>query len=212
MTAAETTAASRIKFHTSAGTRNVIDVNDGIDRIMGDRALYARMLKRFRSDYAAGAGPIRSALASGDRILAHRISHTLKGAAGMIGAHRLHNHACALEIALRTCSGAEAIALDALAPAFERALQVIDTLLSGTAVMPEPEPPTRLLLPDSVLLEKLVELLIDGDGAAIDLLEESNTSLKAILGNARLEEVVAAANEFDYERALLALRRVAGAA
>jgi len=210
MTAAENTAASRIEFHTSAGTRDVIDICDGIDRIMGDRALYARMLKRFRSDYAAGAGPIRSALASGDRILAHRISHTLKGAAGMIGAHRLHNHACALEIALRTCSGAEAIALDALAPAFERALQVIDTLLSGTAVMPEP--PTRLLLPDSVLLEKLVELLIDGDGAAIDLLEESNTSLKAILGNARLEEVVAAANEFDYERALLALRRVAGAA
>lgn len=204
--------ASKIEFHASAATRGIIDTGDGIDRVMGNRALYARMLTRFRGDYAAGAAPIRNALAKGDQVLAHRIAHTLKGTAGMIGAHRLHNHACALEIALRTGSGAEAVALDALAPALERALEVAGTLLTGVPPAPAPDATTRSLLPDSALLAKLVELLLDGDGAAIDLLEETAASLKVILGDARMAEVVAAANAFDYERALLALRRTAGEA
>lgn len=206
MTAADI-SPKRIEFHTDAATRDVIDVCDGIDRVMGNRELYERMLRRFRHDYVNGAALIRSAMLQRDRVLAHRLTHTLKGAAGMIGAHRLHNHACTLEIALRTASGMEAVALDALAPALERALKIIDTLLAGAPMENASEPAPRALMADPALLAQLVELLLNGDGAAIDLLETSNASLKVILGDARLAEVSAAANEFDYERALQALRR-----
>ena len=60
---------------------------------------------------------------------------------------------------------------------------------------------------DPALLANLLDLLMSGDGAAVDLLEESEASLRMILGDAQFDEVAAAANEFDYERALAALHR-----
>lgn len=70
-----------------------LDAADGIARVMGDQALYARMLARFHNDYRYGAAPIRRAIDSGDLHLAHRIVHTVKGASGMIGAPALHGQA-----------------------------------------------------------------------------------------------------------------------
>ena len=96
---------STLELRAGTASREVVDIVDGLDRVMGDRDLYTRMLRRFRKDYMGGDGPIRIAIDAGDRALAHRLSHTLKGAAGMIGARPLHQAACALETALRTGSG-----------------------------------------------------------------------------------------------------------
>jgi len=197
-----------IELRTDAVTREVIDVADGIDRIMGDRELYKRMLRRFRSDYMHGTSPIRLALSAGDDHLGHRLVHTLKGAAGMIGARPLHDRASALEQVVRTATGDRQHALNALEPELLKVLQVLDIMLTGS---PAPDaaqvPPTRPLLEDAELLVQLAQLLSDGDGAAVDLLEESAASLMVILGEKRLDEVAAAANEFDFEGALAALRR-----
>lgn len=187
-------------------TRDTVDVNDGIERVMGDRDLYARMLRRFRGDYQDGVLPIRAALSHGDQMLAHRLVHTIKGASGMIGAHRLHLRACELEEALRTGTGDQREALAALTPEFEKVLNLLDVLLdgrppSGVSVFV----PTRPLLGDAALLARLIELLGNGDGAAVDLLEESGASLKVILGDATLERVAAAVNGFRYEEALAVL-------
>ena len=199
---------STIELRADAVTREIVDVTDGIDRIMGDRELYARMLRRFRSDYAQGAAPIRLALSVGDDHLGHRLTHTLKGAAGMIGARPLHAKASALEQAIRTASGNHQQELDALEPELLKVLQVLDILLTGSPPVGAPLAiPTRPLLEDAELLAQLVDLLSNGDGGAVDLLEESAASLRAILGASRLHEVAAAANEFDFEGALVALRR-----
>lgn len=200
-----------IDLRADAATREVIDMADGIDRIMGNRELYARMLKRFRSDYAHGAVPIGVALAEGDAVLAHRLAHTLKGAAGMIGAHRLHQQASALELAIRTGSPAQQAALTALVRPFDEVLHLLDKLLAGSA--PDGvvlDMPQRSLMQDPALLARLVQLLIDADGAAVDLLEESGTSLRVILGEARLARVAKAVNDFDFDGALRALRQTAG--
>lgn len=198
-----------IELRADAVTREVVDVTDGIDRIMGDRELYTRMLLRFRHDYTHGTTPIRLALSAGDDHLAHRLVHTLKGAAGMIGARPLHARASALEQAIRTASGESQCALDALEPELLKVLQVLDILLTGSPAVGAPLAiPTRPLLQDAELLVQLTQLLDDGDGAAVDLLEESAASLTVILGVQRLSEVAAAANEFDFEGALAALRRV----
>ncbi|ATQ73088.1 phosphotransfer domain-containing protein [Massilia violaceinigra] len=199
-----------IELRADATARAVIDMADGIDRIMGNRDLYARMLKRFRSDYAHGAVPIAEALGAGDTILAHRRAHTLKGAAGMIGAHRLHEHASSLELAIRTDPLAQQVALNALAGAFDKVLHLLDQVLAGSA--PDGfvlDMPQRPLMQDPVLLARLVELLIDADGAAVDLLDESGASLRVILGEPRLARVTAAVNDFDFEGALRALRQSA---
>lgn len=192
-----------------AASKDIIDVTDGIDRIMGNRELYARMLARFRADYRDGARPIRDALATGERSLAHRRAHTLKGSSGMIGARRLHELACALEVAIRTDPAGEQACLALLAPEFDKVLVMLDGLLADSPVARQPSAPPKPLLADSALLAQLVELLLAGDGAAVDLLEESGASLKVILGDARLEQVAAAVNDFDYEAALQALRHTA---
>ncbi|MFC0135703.1 phosphotransfer domain-containing protein [Massilia eurypsychrophila] len=189
---------------------SVLDVADGLARVMGDRALFARMLRRFAADYGAGVTPIAGALASGDLRLAHRLAHTLKGAAGMISAHALHHHAGLLELALRKGDRAAAAELDAVGAALAALLPTIDRLLGGKAV--QAVPAAAAALPsDHLLVAQLAELLANGDGAAVDLLEQSGTALAAALGHARFCEVALAANEFDFEGALETLRQGNGA-
>lgn len=201
---------STIELRADTASREVIDICDGLDRVMGDRNLYERMLRRFRKDYTGGDSPIRTAMDAGDRALAHRLSHTLKGASGMIGARPLHQAACMLETALRTASGNEAACLDSLKPVLAKAIAVLDRLLDDAA----PAAPALQhvdAVADPAMLTSLLELLTSGDGAAIDLLEASEASLRMFLGEARFEEVAAAANEFDYDRALGLLRRTVNA-
>ncbi|QYF95445.1 Hpt domain-containing protein [Massilia sp. PAMC28688] len=191
-------------------TRDTIDVNDGIERVMGNRDLYARMLRRFRNDYQDGALPVRTALAAGDTLLAHRLVHTLKGAAGMIGAHRLHERAGELEQALRLDTGEFRAMLASLITEMEKVLQLLGVLLDGSPPPGMPvQLPTRALLGDTALLERLTQLLTNHDGGAIDVLEESRASLHVILGEATLQRVSDAVREFDYARALRALGETA---
>jgi HPt (histidine-containing phosphotransfer) domain-containing protein len=199
-------AEASIELRADAVTRDTIDVNDGIERVMGNRDLYARMLRRFRNDYRDGALPIRTAMAQNNTQLAHRMVHTIKGAAGMIGAHRLHLRACHLEEALRTGAPGQREALASLGPEFERVLQLLDVLLDGSPPTGMPvHVPSRPLLGDAALLAHLIELLTNGDGAAVDLLDASGPSLKVILGEAILERVAAAVHGFRYQEALSAL-------
>lgn len=191
-------------------TRDTIDVNDGIERVMGNRDLYARMLKRFRNDYQDGALPIRTALAEDNLVLAHRMVHTLKGASGMIGAHRLHARAGDLEEALRLDSGNIRELLASLISEIERVLQLLKVLIEGSppAGMPVQLPPGQLLS-DTVLLERFTELLTNRDGAAIDMLQASRASLSVIVGVATLGRIEEALREFNYDRALNALGETA---
>ncbi len=196
-----------IERRADAAARELVDVADGIDRVMGDRDLYARMLRRFRKDYSGGDQPIRAALDSGDRALAHRLSHTLKGAAGMIGARPLHHAASALETALRTGSGTELACLAELTPVLSQVIAVLDQLLDDAAPAPAHISAPDTAIADPALLAQLLDLLMSGDGAAIDLLDDAEAGLRMILGDAQFNEVALAANEFDYDRALGALRR-----
>jgi HPt (histidine-containing phosphotransfer) domain-containing protein len=190
---------------------DVLDVADGIGRVMGDRALFARMLLRFAGDYGDSVAPIRAALASGDLRLAHRLAHTLKGAAGMVSAHALHRDAGVLEQALRKGDSATAPALDAAGAALADLLPAIDRMLGGQVAQAVQAPPTSpALAGDHALVAQLADLLANGDGAAVDLLEQSGAGLAAALGHARFCEVALAANEFDFEGALEALRRDGG--
>jgi HPt (histidine-containing phosphotransfer) domain-containing protein len=198
--------AIEIELRADPVTRDIVDVNDGIERVMGNRDLYARMLRRFRADYQTGVLPIRTALADDDGTLAHRLVHTIKGASGMIGAHRLHLRATQLEEAMRTGAGQQRELLASLSPEFDKVLHLLDVLLDGRP--PEGmavHVPQRQLLGDAALLARLIELLTNGDGAAVDLVEESSASLKVILGEETLARVAAAVNGFRYAEALSAL-------
>lgn len=184
--------------------RRVLDIDSGLDRIMGDHTLYGKLLRRFQHDHQDTPRQIRDALAAERYDAARLRCHTLKGAAGMIGAGATYDAAAVLETALR----AHALALDAPLVQLELALQqllvrVADVLHAAPQRTPAhdgaPAPAVQLLL------ARLASCLREGDGAAIDLLETSATLLAGSLGVRRYQRVAAAAHEFDFEAALAAL-------
>ncbi|HEX9171519.1 MAG TPA: Hpt domain-containing protein [Telluria sp.] len=190
--------------HKASGT---IDLASGIARMMGDRSLFARVLERFRNDYRRTADAIRTALAAGDTLLAQRLTHTLKGASGMIEAGPLHRQAQVLEQALRGPGGECQHQLDRLEAELDRVLRELDGVLANGTVQAVNDARFAPLASEALPLAadavgRLRELLDTGDGAALELLDELRAPLAAALGEARLSEVAKAVNEFDFELAL----------
>lgn len=198
----------------------LIDRTDGLDRVMGDLRLYTRMLMRFRQDYQGAAEPMLRALETGNRALAHRQVHTLKGAAGMIGAHGLHALASQAEVALRTGSGNEHAALQQLGSSLRAVLDELDTLVASPAAVSGSAAASNTAdtvnnadtaLPATALVARLMALLENGDGAAVDLVDHSADSLQAIYGPVLYRRLVAKVNDFNYAAALRLLRQVPAA-
>lgn len=177
-----------------------LDLAGGLERVMGDRSMFARILSRFRLDYGRTAAAIRTALADGDRPLAQRLTHTLKGASGLIEARPLHLQAVALEQVLRAHADYRS-AMDRLETELNRVLRELDKLLRNTTATPAPQPaPTPP--PRADMIERLRQLLDVGDGAAVECFAATRTQLIDVLGSAVLREVTLAMDAFDFERAL----------
>ena len=179
-----------------------LDLAGGIERVMGDRGMFARILSRFRLDYGRAACAIRTALSDGDRPLAQRLTHTLKGASGLIEARPLHLQAVALENVLRAHIDHRS-AMDRLETELNRVLRELDKLLKSTAA---PAPPGALVQHAAPgrpgMLERLRQLLDVGDGSAVELFDEARQQLTDVLGNEVMQELTLAMNNFDFERAL----------
>lgn len=189
----------------------VLDTVEATGRVLGNGALYLRMLRRFRDDHPSGKMAIRAALDSADLALAHRLAHTLKGTAGMIGAHLLHDSASVLEHTLRTAGAVGASgALDSVEHALANVLTAVERVLAGEPPEGRPRAAHIATAPAGRIdrtVKQLAALLDVGDGAAVDLLEQSGPALKAALGEAVFSEVMLAANAFDFEAALAVVQR-----
>jgi two-component system sensor histidine kinase/response regulator len=179
-----------------------IDRANGIARLMGDGALFARVLARFRKEYLHAADGIRNAIKAGDAQLAQRLAHTLKGAAGMIEAVPLREEARALEQALRLGIGDHEWRLARLERALERVLRELD-VAEGV----HPAQPAARETEGSDVLARLRTLLEDGNGDAVDLVREAAASLKGEMGEECYRRIAAAIDVFDFEAALALLNR-----
>ena len=178
----------------------VLDSEAGVERLMGNRALYLRILARFGNDYRDAAAQIRRALAAHDTGSAQRLAHTLKGASGMIEAPFLHAAAQALDDALRggrRDAGPLVLQLEAALAAVLRELDAME--MSAAATPPAAMPPPVNALSD---LRTMLEI---GDGAAVELVVAAHGELRAHLEERDYAALSAAVENFDYERALLLL-------
>lgn len=183
-----------------------LDLAAGLERVMGNRALFLRVLERFANDYRDLAARLHAALDGEDAMLAQRIAHTLKGAAGMIEAGRLRALALEVELALKAAGATPALpagAIAALDAELARVLAQVDALLApaaheGTADAPAPAAPD---------LARLRAMLDIGDGRAPDLLAGMRAQLLPMLGSERLAALDGAVRRFDFESALALLER-----
>jgi two-component system sensor histidine kinase/response regulator len=78
-------------------TLDSINMVEALERLGNNKKLYRRLLLLFHKDYAQVADAIHSALQENDIELAQRLSHTLKGLAGQLGADELRVAAKDLE-------------------------------------------------------------------------------------------------------------------
>jgi HPt (histidine-containing phosphotransfer) domain-containing protein len=179
-----------------------LDTAAGLDRMMGDRGMYLRVLARFRADYTDNVARLRDALDAGDMTLAHRIAHTLKGAAAMIEARGLRALAVELEQLLRDRAAADPQLVDRLDTELACVIAQVDGLLAPPA--PTPSPAAEPTLSDCELAQ-LWALLDLGDSGAQDVIVEKRGALCARLGEARMQQLEAAVAAFDFERALSVL-------
>jgi len=188
-----------------ASRSHILHVEDGLERLMGDRALYLQLLRRFRQDYHDAATRIRQSLQGDDAEAGRRLAHTLKGAAGMIGAQQAQAYALALEISCRAPGAPCMESLARLEQAMTTLSGMIDNVLAGSPAVTAPAAPVTPQPSAQILIHQLARLLDEGNGAAIDVLEQSASVLAASLGVAVFQEVAAAAHQFDFEAALEAL-------
>ncbi len=79
---------------------------------------------------------------------------------------------------------------------------MIESILDGMDPTPDSAAPPAAPPSAQLLVQHLMRLLEEGDGAAIDVLEQSASMLAASLGVALFQEVTAAAHQFDFEAAL----------
>ncbi len=196
---------------TAAG--GVIDSALGKKHAGGYDNLYRRLRRNFHRDNQAFMTELRRALESGDRVLAHRMVHSLKGSSAMLGAMGLAKTAYQVEQALSERGDGKASAedLEALAKGLEAVLAELaeeakKSPLSDSQIlgMESQKMSSRLSVLDA--LEKLEALLTASDGESVTLAGQLAPQLKETgeVGDRLLEEIDA----YDFELALLTLKEL----
>jgi signal transduction histidine kinase/DNA-binding response OmpR family regulator/HPt (histidine-containing phosphotransfer) domain-containing protein/CHASE3 domain sensor protein len=78
-----------------------LNTEDGLVRVGGNRKLYLKLLGQFVEQQDTALDQISNALKIGDRAVAERLAHTLKGVAGNLGAKEVQVNAGVLEKRIR---------------------------------------------------------------------------------------------------------------
>ena len=180
-------------------------------RLGGDSGLLRKLIEQFRDDQAGVVAEVRAALDEGERIVAVRLAHTLKGLAGNIGADRLFETAGRLERALQDEAGCRPE--DLLAEGEARLAELIanvDRALPRAAVAaPRTPGGTADLAAAALLLRELALLLADDDAAAIACIEPLTALLTGSSQAEDFRRIAGSIERFAFEEALGLLREFA---
>jgi CheY-like chemotaxis protein len=192
-----------------------LDPLSGLRMMCGDTAKYRRLLDLFAASHSQDA----ALLATGTQAEIERIAHTLKGAAGNLGATLVQETATSLHAALRQQADSKEIELWR-----GRVVTALTALIAGIQKLPQEETSAHgekrggLALPAEIdparlttVLEKLEALLVIGDTVAEELAQQEAHLLRMGLG-AAASSLLAHIEHFDYEAALVVLRKARQAA
>ena len=78
-----------------------IDISSGLERLGGEKELFAGLLKDFSCDYAGMADEIKTALNCNDMDKAAQLAHAVRGVAGLLSAEEIYRAAFELEKGIR---------------------------------------------------------------------------------------------------------------
>jgi CheY-like chemotaxis protein len=188
-----------------------IDVAGGLKRVAGNRRLYRDLLAQFAAKQGDVHMQISAALESGDRKLAERLAHTVKGVAGNIGIRQLHSAAERLEKAIREADVAVPTLLEQFASLLNPQVQaIVEGLRSTAPVTPEIDTRTHFdAEAASAAVGRLRVLLQASDADAEEAFSRMQDAVAGHVEVTRLKALGAAISEFDFEGALTELDEIA---
>jgi HPt (histidine-containing phosphotransfer) domain-containing protein len=187
------------------------DLAEGLQRLMGNRTLYRKLLINFAMQYNQAAAKIRSALDTDEFTQAHGMVHAIKGVAGNLAAKDLQQQSVALEKLVKHADPTNPPPADELNSAFEafqaslgRALRAVTSLMPAAAEPEAQEMVAAGLLPIAIAKEaatRLREAVELGDVSALadicgDLTAKSDAFAPYATRVARL------AGDFDFDGVL----------
>jgi HPt (histidine-containing phosphotransfer) domain-containing protein len=183
-------------------------VRAGLKRTGGNRQRYEALLRKFAEQQAGTVESMKAALSIGDTATAERAAHSLKGAAGTLGAALLSEAAAEAETAIKT-GRCVPQALRSLSLVLDPVLQAIRTALpeatGGNGAGAPPGDPAAVLEP----LARLKQLLETDDGEAADFIVDAKSRLSGVLTPAEIKTLTERVGNFDFEAALRCLSGIA---
>jgi two-component system, sensor histidine kinase and response regulator len=191
-------SAEDIEFSSIPG----VDTAGGLKRVAGNRQLYMKLLRKYIEGQSGVVNAINAALQTGDRTIAERLAHTLKGVSGNIGAAAVQHDAAEVERAVR--NGADVSA--ALTRLGAELTAVIGRLRESLDTGEGPAPAARAAQNVQEICGKLGAYLADSDGEASEYLSEHAELLRRALGQEEFGSLRKSVDEYDYVSALEKLR------
>jgi len=194
------------------GSIGGLNIDAGLKSMRGKVKVYAHMLALFASSHGEDIVTMRTSLARGDRTVAQRIAHTLKGLAATLGAETLQRDAQALELAVHQNLDETTVVarMDALALSLDPLLQAITQAMRATAATGEG--PTvelseseRARLLDACL--RMEDMLTVDDARVTTLWSDSSALFEAAFGSsaATLGQQI---KRFEFDKALSTLENL----
>jgi signal transduction histidine kinase/DNA-binding response OmpR family regulator/HPt (histidine-containing phosphotransfer) domain-containing protein len=184
-------------------------VSEGVNRVGGSVEAYKRLVRKFAENQANAVNEIRSAIQTGDGELAVRTAHSLKGAAGALGAVSVQEAAAQLETELKAgAENADPSLIDALTDTLEHTIETIKASL-GSAEQGSPSTGEAVAITQEMLerLSNLHQQLEDFDSEAEDTLNGLLTELGNSPAAALLATVAKHVSAYDMEEAAAELER-----
>ena len=180
-----------------------IDVQTALSRLGGNQKLYFKLLVKFSKNHEQASKEIRAALDKDDLKTAGRLAHTIKGAAGNVGAQAVYLAADALEDEFRDNKTENA---EPLLEQFEQALKQI---LASIALLEENVEDLQSSDPGGAdpsllkpILAKLEKLLRDNDMDAAECVEEIVRQAKNTAFAEKAAELKDYVDQYNFEGAL----------
>jgi len=187
-----------------------INLADGLKRVAGNMRLYRDLLRQFPAKQGDAAAQISAALESGDRKLAERIAHTVKGVAGNIGMVKVQLAAQKLEKAIREGQDSVAVLLPGFASCLSTQVDAIEEALRKSApaqAAATPSPFNGEVA--SSAIARLRSLLRASDGGAEEAFRSLQGMVAGVVEESHLDALSASISDFDFEAALVKLDEIA---
>jgi two-component system, sensor histidine kinase and response regulator len=184
-----------------------VDVAVGLQRVAGNKRLYVDLLGQFVARQGSAGAQIEAALENGNRRLAERLAHSVKGVAGNLGMDSIFQLAGKLQSAIRDSRDDVDVLFEGFSWALDRQVQAIQRALRAQTPVQQGGKGSQIFDPAEALkaVDRLRALLEASDADAADAYRALAEIVRATVDTTRLDALGAAVNGFEYEAALLEL-------